>query len=280
MPDQEETSPRDTFGNSPVLTWVRRNANLLVFAGVLLFIILPRISPWEGLNDNLRFFQRLSEWVLGKVEDLFENYGYWVVFIGVLIENSMFLGLLVPGAIILILAGLAAENGAINIWYVFALAIAATIIGDTVSYLIGRLGWTRLLQRTGMGAAIEKVRGPMESNSTWIILGYHLAGYSRVVGPAAAGIFHIPFRRWAPLDYAGGAIWVLLYTGAGYGLGLAGVEFGDTKRMVQLLELFFLGIFALAIFIAFARTARSSRGGPGSPSSGRASPVTVPVDES
>ena len=40
-------------------------------------------------------------------------------------------------------------------------------------------------------------------NSVWIILGYHFAGYSRVVGPVAAGLFQIPYRRWAPLDYAG-----------------------------------------------------------------------------
>ena len=55
-----------------------------------------------------------------------------------------------------------------------------------------------------MGKALERVREPVESNSVWIILGYHFAGYSRVVGPVAAGIFQIPYRRWAPLDYAGG----------------------------------------------------------------------------
>jgi len=38
---------------------------------------------------------------------------------------SRILGFLVPGAIILILAGLSAENGSINIWYVLGLAIMA-----------------------------------------------------------------------------------------------------------------------------------------------------------
>jgi membrane protein DedA with SNARE-associated domain len=263
----------------PAVEWFRRNANVVVFGVIFALVVLPRISPWEGLNDNLRFFQRLSEWLLGKVEDLFRDYGYYVVFIGVLIENSMFLGLLVPGAIILILAGLAAENGSINIWYVFGLAIAATIIGDTLSYMIGRLGWSRVLERTGMGKAIERVRGPMESNSAWIILSYHLAGYSRVVGPAAAGIFRIPFRRWAPLDYAGGTIWVLLYTGAGVALGLGGVEFGDTKRLVQLLEWFFLGVFALAIFVAVVRSSRARDDGPGGPRPGSAARAVIPVDD-
>jgi undecaprenyl-diphosphatase len=251
--------------------------NYIIFAVVFFLIVFPRISPWDGLNDNLNFFRRFSEWALGKVESLFDDYGYYVVFIGVLVENSMFLGLLVPGAIILILAGLSAENGSINIWYVFGLAIVATIIGDTISYCLGRLGWTRIIERTGMGAAMEKVRGPMEKHTAWIILTYHLAGYSRMVGPLAAGLFRIPFRRWAPLDYFGGTIWVLVYTGAGVLLGLAGVEFGDTKRLVQLLEIFFLGIFAVAIVIAYIRTQRGGDASP--PGSPRTANVAVSTDE-
>lgn len=259
--------------------WLKRNGAYLALLFGVVFFVLPNFSPFEGLNGNLNIFQRFSEWVLRQLERLFKDYGYYVVFFGVLVENSMFLGLLVPGAIILILAGLAAENGTINIWLVFALAVVATIIGDTVSYMIGRLGWTKALERTGMSALIERVREPMESNSTWLILVYHLAGYSRVVGPAAAGIFRIPYRRWAPLDYTGGAIWVLLYTMVGVVLGMAGVEFGDTKRMVRLLEFFFLGLFALAILISFARSSRLGGGRGGGGGSARRAHVVVPIDK-
>lgn len=270
-----------TARDHPAVHWVKKNASTIIVVIALVFFVLPRISPFEGANNYLNFLTRFSEWTLGKLETLFEDYGYYVVFIGVLLENSMFLGLLVPGAIILILAGLSAENGSINLWYVLALALVATIIGDTISYFIGRMGWTRLLERTGMAKMIDKVREPMHSNSTWIILSYHLAGYSRVVGPLAAGIFHIPFRRWAPLDYTGGAIWVLMYTMAGVILGLAGVEFGDTKRMVRLLEFFFLGVFIVAIIIAFARNARVRRGGTSGPPPGgmSRSAIAVPVDD-
>lgn len=276
MADGSETSDGTPAATqSAAADWIKRNFNYIVFAIVGVFFILPQVSPWEGLNNNLNFFQRLSEWALEKVERLFANYGYWVVFIGVLIENSMFLGLFVPGAIILILAGLSAENGSINIWYVLGLALIATIIGDTISYWIGRFGWSKVLDRFGMSESLERVRGPMESNQTWIILGYHLAGYSRAIGPAAAGIFRIPFRRWAPLDYLGGAIWVFLYTGIGYALGLAGVEFGDTKRTVNILEIVLLGMFALAIFLAFAKSMRDRAAAEATP----ARPVIIRVDD-
>lgn len=277
---EDEQSAREFVGSPKFRQIVNWTA---LIAATVLFVV-PRVSPYEGLNsviNDLNIFRRFSEWLIGKTEDLFKNYGYYVVFFGVLAENSMFLGLLVPGAVILILGGLSAENGSINLWFVLGLGFLGTVLGDTISYTIGRMGWARFLQKGAMGAAIEKVRGPVESNSVWIILGYHFAGYSRVVGPLAAGIFQIPFRRWAPLDYAGGMLWVLAFTFAGYALGLGGVEFGDTKRVVQLLEIVIFALFVVAVVVAFMRFNKSQDGAGSeeSPESGHPSTVTVPVND-
>jgi membrane protein DedA with SNARE-associated domain len=262
--------------------WIRNNTLLIVLAFWFVFLIFPHISPWEGANDNLRVFQRFNRWLFGHIEELFADHGYWVVGISVLLENSMFLGLFVPGAIILILAGLSAENGSINIWYVFGLAIAATITGDTLSYFIGRMGWARALERTSMGTQIEKIRERMEAHTTWIILVYHFAGYSRMIGPAAAGIFRIPYRRWAPLDYLGGTLWVFAFTMAGVVLGLAGVEFSDTKTVVTVIEWVLFGLLVLMVLWVYGRAARGGGGerrDDGEPGPSRTNPVTVPVDD-
>ncbi len=269
--DAEPTEPEH-----PALAWVKRNASWLALGGVLIAFLLPRVSPFEGLNHYLNFAQRFSEWTLRKLETLFKDYGYWVVFFGVLLENSMFLGLLVPGAIILILAGLAAQNGSINIWLVLPIGIVATIIGDTLSYGIGRAGWARALERGSLKPMLDRVRGSMESNHRWIILAYHFAGYSRVVGPAAAGLFQIPYRKWAPLDYAGGTLWVVAYTMFGVMLGVFGVEFGDTKRMVNLLELFFTALLVVAVLTTIYR---SSRARAKAAALGAPAPVAVTADD-
>jgi undecaprenyl-diphosphatase len=277
---EEEPSARETIA-SPRF---RQIVNFMALGFALVFFVIPRVSPFDGLNNainELNVFRRFSEWLIGKTEDLFKDYGYYVVFFGVLAENSIFLGLLVPGAVILILGGLSAENGSINIWWVFALGIAGTTIGDTVSYMIGRLGWARFLEKGATGRALDKVREPIESNSVWIILGYHFAGYSRLIGPVAAGLFRIPYRRWAPLDYAGGTLWVVVFTMIGVMMGLAGVEFGDTKKMVQLLEIGIFIVFVVAVVLAYARFNKTSDGNTPVPASGRgrAAPVIVPVDD-
>ena len=266
----DEMAVRDRQG-----PWMKRNFSWLTLVVAFFLFVFPHVSPFESLNYQLSFIQRFSEWSIGQLERLFRDYGYYVVFVGVLLENSMFLGLLVPGAVVMILAGLAAENGAINIWLVLALGVSATVLGDTISYFVGRLGWTRALERGSFAGMMEKARSGMETNHRWIILAYHWAGYSRVVGPAAAGLFRIPYRRWAPLDYAGGALWVLGYTGLGILLGIFGLEFGDTKAMVRVLELFFTAMFAAIVAMAIYRQARAGARGRES----QAATVIVPVDD-
>jgi len=250
--------------------WLRRNASWLALVGFVALILLPRLSPFDGANNVLQAPQRFGEWVLAKLEHLFADYGYYVVFLGVFLENAMFLGLLVPGSIILILAGLSAENGAISLPLVVAAAVAATVLGDTMSYFIGRMGWTRLLERAGMGDAMGKLERAMNANSRWIILAYHFAGYSRAVGPAAAGLFRVPYRRWAPLDYAGGTAWVVVYTMIGVVLGLFGVEFGDTKSMMRIIEVMFTVLLVVAVVVAWYRMPKSQP---------RPATVVIPVND-
>ena len=274
MPDEPEQHA-DRFTEL-----LKKNANWLALGFVLVFFVLPYVSPFGTLNHYLHAPQRLSEWTLRKLEQLFTNYGYYVVFLGVLMENAMFLGLIVPGSIILILAGLAAENGSINLALVLALGIAGTIIGDTMSYFIGRMGWSRFIERGSIGAMMEKFRGAMDRNHTWIILGYHFAGYSRVVGPAGAGMFGVPYRKWAPLDHVGATAWVTLYVMIGVVLGLFGLEFGNTKTMARLLEVFFTALIVVAVAIAWWRTSRNA---PSNDGSGGADahpiPVAILIDE-
>ena len=68
----------------------------------------------------------------------------------------------------------------------------------------------------------------------------------------------------------------MLYTGIGYGLGVAGVEFGDTKRTVNIIELLLLGMFALAIFIAFAKQMRNRAAADAAAQRGT---VIIPVED-
>ena len=208
-----------------------------------ILVLLLTISVMDVLDSLLSVpeavfhgYSSLIRWGVDSARSLFETYGYWVIFFGTLFENTLFLGLIVPGALVLIIAGLAAHDGAISIPYAIALGVAGTMIGDTISYCLGRFGWSRFGNAKMFVDFNAKVREPILKRGTLFVLVYHFAGYTRVVGPAAAGFLKMPFARWAPADYTGAALWVCLYLGIGYALGMAGISLDSTDGYFRYVE--------------------------------------------
>ena len=179
-----------------------------------------------------------------SVQSLFERYGYWVLFLGTLAENTLLVGLIVPGLLVVILAGLAAHDGSISLPLAAVLGILGTIIGDTISYCLGRFGWSRFGRSKTLSELNAKVREPILRRGTLFVLIYHFAGYTRVIGPTAAGLLKMPYRRWAPADYGGACIWIVTYLGVGYGLGALGLTLDSTDEYFKYLE---WGLLVLAM---------------------------------
>jgi membrane-associated protein len=182
------------------------------------------------------------------VRSLYESYGYWVIFFGTLFENTLFLGLIVPGAVVVILAGLSAHDGTISVPLAILLGTLGTMIGDTISYCLGRFGWSRLSRLTFMRDLETKVREPLLRRGVFFVLFYHFAGYTRVVGPAAAGFFKMPFKEWAPADYLGALLWVSGYLTLGYELGALGLTFDSSDRWFRYIE---WGLLVIALVVGY-----------------------------
>jgi len=198
-------------------------------ADVINWLVRLPVEIFHGYGSLLR-------WAADTVQELFEDYGYWVVFFGTLSENTLLVGLIVPGALVVLLAGLAAHDGTISWQEAIPLGIAGTIIGDTISYFIGRYGWSRFGQTKLLQDLYEKAREPLLRRGVWFVLLYHFAGYTRVIGPTAAGLLRMPFRLWAMADYGGAVLWILAYFGIGYGLGLAGLTLDSTDEYFRYVE--------------------------------------------
>ena len=224
-------------------------------------VLLLRLIPYEPLQSNLNVFSWLTEHALELANDLFQNYGYLTVFFAPLLENTIFLGAIIPGTIVMLLAGLSAHDGLINFWYAVPLAIVGAWIGDTISYSIGRFGWQRLGPESRMVKWAEEMRGPLLEHTSWLVLMYHFAGYSRLIGPAASGFLRVPFGRWVFLDYIGSALWVITFMTGGYMLGVAGLSLDSTDKNVQVVELLLFGLAAVSIglIIYRARTKKKEK---------------------
>lgn len=72
----------------------------------------------------------------------FHLYGYWIIFFGVMLDNA---GLPVPGEIFIVMAGALAGTGKMDFMAASFTAIAGAVIGDSMSYYVGRRGGKRLI---------------------------------------------------------------------------------------------------------------------------------------
>ncbi len=80
------------------------------------------------------------------VSHLVEVWGYPILFLLVMAESS---GVPLPGETAVIVGGVLASRGKLQIEAVIAIAALAAIVGDNIGYQIGRQGGRWLLQRPG-----------------------------------------------------------------------------------------------------------------------------------
>lgn len=161
---------------------------------------------------------------------LFERVGAPIVFFAALAEATVGLGVIFPGTVLMFLGGAAASKGATDLWMIFPLAVAGTVIGDLVSYAAGRWGGERLL-RTRLGPSLRMGAQMMDGRARWLIPFYHLHSITRAVGPFGAGALRMPFPVWAPLDLLGAVVSNSVWVGTGYVLGTAVLT--DEGKLIQ-----------------------------------------------
>jgi membrane protein DedA with SNARE-associated domain len=217
---------------------------------VLILTSVLDVLEWvvKAPIEVFQAYRSLLQWAADSVQDLFEDYGYWVVFFGTLSENTLLVGLIVPGAIVVILAGIAAHDGTISIPLSIVFGIAGTIIGDTISYFMGRYGWSRFGHWKMLQDLNDKVREPLLQRGTMFVLFYHFAGYTRVIGPTSAGLLQMPYGKWAMADYCGAVLWICTYFSIGYVAGVLGLTLNSTDSWFRYIEWGLLLAFGVWVY--------------------------------
>jgi len=89
----------------------------------------------------LDFLQQLVPWLDSLLNGVASNFWLSTLFIfGISLGECAFLiGLLVPSTPILLLAGSLMAVGKLSFWPIYLAAVAGAVVGDTLSYGVGRL---------------------------------------------------------------------------------------------------------------------------------------------
>jgi membrane protein DedA with SNARE-associated domain len=149
---------------------------------------------------------------------------YLVVTALVFAEDALFFGFVLPGETAVIVGGVLARRGNVElVWLTLAVVLAA-IAGDSVGYEIGRRAGPPLLSRGPLRRRAERVekardlirrRGPAA-----VFVGRFVALFRSLV-PALAGASNMPYRRFLLYNALGGLVWGVGNAVLGYAAGAA-----------------------------------------------------------
>ena len=153
--------------------------------------------------------EHILEWI-----ELFrpyvDDYGYLVLFLGVMAENA---SLPVPGETILIIASFYSHHGHLNLGYVILLATVGCILGDNISFYVGRRLGRPFIQQYGKYLLITKKRLAFverffeKHGDKAIFIQRWITGV-RVIGALVAGTTQMPWPRFLVFNCFGAITWV------------------------------------------------------------------------
>jgi len=148
---------------------------------------------------------------MSDLESFVQSYGYGALFLGTLLE----------GETILILAGLMAHMGLMKLPLVILVAVLGSFLGDQFYFFLGRRQGAALLDRhPAWRRRAEKAQRAMHRYRNGIMLGFRFVYGMRIVTPLLLGMDRtIRVRRFILLNLIGAALWSTVVATGGYYFG-------------------------------------------------------------
>lgn len=146
---------------------------------------------------------------LEKIQEFAQTYGYWAVFVGILLEN---LGIPLPGETLTLVGGFLAGSDELNYWLVLGDAVTGAVIGGICGYWIGRLGGWSLLVQAGKIFRISEdrlvsIKDQFSENAGKTVFFGRFFALLRIFASPLAGIAEMPFGKFLVYNLAGASAW-------------------------------------------------------------------------
>lgn len=183
--------------------------------------------------------------LIAKFLYFFDQYGYWAVFWGLLIENA---GIPFPGETILLIASFLAYRGELELARVIPIATLAAFCGDTTGYLLGRRFGRRLIERERKIFFFSRHRIAQAERyfaryGTWTVFFARFVTGARVFGGPLAGVLNMPPATFLIFDFAGAVVWATSISLLGYFFG------SQWERLIPLLRNINLSVLLVALVV-------------------------------
>ena len=183
----------------------------------------------------MEFDQLTESW--GYLAHFIREYGYLAILIGTFLE----------GETILVLGGLAAHLGLLELPWVMVAAFTGSFTGDQLYYYIGRRYGPRIIaKRLSWQASADKVYKLLHRHQNFLILTFRFYYGLRNVTPFAIGASQVSRLRFFVLNFIGAVVWAIA-------LGWIGYLFGEAFRLF-IADVKHYGMIAVGVLVLVGAT--------------------------
>ncbi|CAK9886070.1 MAG: Inner membrane protein YabI [Candidatus Erwinia impunctatus] len=140
------------------------------------------------------------------------------------LESLAFVGLLLPGAVLMASFGALIGSGQVGLYPAWAAAAVGCLLGDWISYLTGRQfkgplhRWSLVKKYQNLMAKTEHA---LHQHSMFTIIVGRFVGPTRPLIPLVAGMLELPVRKFLPPNLIGCLFWPPVYLLPGILAGVA-----------------------------------------------------------
>lgn len=155
-------------------------------------------------------------------------------------ECALFVGMVLPGETVAVLAGATAALGRTDLTSVLLIVLVAALLGDTTGFVIGRQVGPRLHRRVthaGRVRRLEQAEAALRARGGLAVFVGRWTPFVRSVMPSLAGISGMPYGKFLGWDLLGAGSWAI-------GSVLAGFAAGKSYEQV----VSWLGTFGAVLF--------------------------------
>ena len=168
----------------------------------------------DFLNPKL-----LIDWMLAVLG----NYVYLGLWFVIFAETGLAVGFFLPGDSLLVVSGLFAAAGKLNVVFVMIAFFLGSVIGDSTGYWTGRVMGKTLFNRESSWifkpSRVEKAKKFFEKYGVKTVILARFVPIVRTFAPIVIGASEMPYAKFLPYSILGGLLWISTMVLAGYFLG-------------------------------------------------------------
>jgi membrane protein DedA with SNARE-associated domain len=183
-----------------------------------------------------------------------------LLFLGAGLESAAFLGFLVPGETIVVIAGILASFGVLELPATTVIAVIGAIAGDNAGYWLGRRLGRPWLERHGRlvgmhGGALVRVDLLFAQHGGKAVLIGRFVGFLRAMLPFVAGASRMRYSRFVAFNAVGATVWGVAFVLIGY---FVGSSWTIVERWIGRVG-FVVGVIVIAATVWWLRRQRHAR---------------------